>query len=113
MSLFEGLPAAHIAAPGPFDVIGDVHGCRVELEELLGKLGYEGVGGTGWNADPGDAPRHALGRRVVFLGDLTDRGPDSIGVVRLVWRLAQAGLALLAPGNHDSKVLRYLRGRNV
>ena len=97
---------------GPFDVIGDIHGCRVELEELLGNLGYRGVTG-GWDPDGDDPPRHPLGRRVVFVGDITDRGPDSVGALRIVWRMHAAGIALLAPGNHENKLIRYLRGRPV
>src|SRR5437660_302279 len=89
--------------PGPFDVIGDVHGCRDELEELLGRLGYR------WNTP---TPDHAEGRTAVFVGDLTDRGPDSVGTVRLVHRMWRAGVALLAPGNHDDKLRGYFRGRN-
>src|SRR5688572_25256974 len=60
---------------GPFDVIGDVHGCREELEAILGRLGYQPDGG---------AYRHAEGRKAVLLGDLVDRGPDTPGVLRLV-----------------------------
>ena len=64
---------------GPFDVIGDVHGCFDELSELLTKLGYVVDGAP-------EAPRahHPEGRRAVFLGDLVDRGPDSPRVLRLV-----------------------------
>jgi protein phosphatase len=95
---------------GPFDVIGDVHGCRAELEQLLTSLGYalhrDGDG------RPADAA-HPEGRRAVFLGDLVDRGPDSPGVLRLVMGMVAAGTALAVPGNHENKLLRALRGRNV
>jgi protein phosphatase len=97
-------PLALSVRTGPFDVIGDVHGCRPELEELLTKLGY------GWDGEP---PSHPEGRTAVFLGDLTDRGPDSVGTVHLVHRMWRAGVALVAPGNHDDKLLRLLHGRNV
>jgi protein phosphatase len=85
---------------GPFDVIGDVHGCCYELRELLGQLGY--VDG-----------RHPDGRRAIFLGDLVDRGPDTPGVLRLVMGMVAAGSALCVMGNHEAKLLRALQGRNV
>jgi len=95
---------------GPFDVIGDVHGCRAELEELLGKLGYELARDE--DGRPVDA-RHPEGRRAVFVGDLVDRGPDSPGVLRLVMGTVAAGHALCVPGNHENKLVRALRGRDV
>jgi protein phosphatase len=85
---------------GPFDVIGDIHGCSTELEALLGKLGYvDGV--------------HPEGRQAVFVGDLVDRGPDSPGVLRRVMSMVASGDALCVPGNHENKYGRYLKGRNV
>ena len=98
------------AETGPFDVIGDVHGCRGELEELLGRLGYDLV------RDDRGRPVDAVpptGRRAVFLGDLVDRGPDSPGVLRLVMGMVAAGHALCVPGNHENKLVRALRGKNV
>lgn len=93
---------------GPFDLIGDVHGCRDELIALLQALGYA-VGGTR------EAPQVTppAGRRAIFLGDLVDRGPDSPGVLRLVMHMVQAGTALCVPGNHDIKLMRKLNGREV
>ena len=88
---------------GPFDIIGDVHGCFDELEALLQQLGY----------DPRDAAAIPQGRKVVFLGDLVDRGPDTPGVLRLVMAMVEAGAALCVPGNHDMKLMRKLRGRDV
>ena len=96
--------------PGPFDVVGDVHGCRAELEELLGRLGYELTRDE--HGRPVDAV-HPEGRRAVFVGDLVDRGPDSPGVLRLVMGMVAAGHALCVPGNHENKLVRALRGRNV
>lgn len=95
---------------GPFDVIGDVHGCRSELESLLVTLGYTLV------RDSAGRPVDALppaGRRAVFLGDLVDRGPDSPGVLRLVMGMVGAGHALAVPGNHENKLVRALDGRKV
>ncbi|MEU6912303.1 polynucleotide kinase-phosphatase [Streptomyces olindensis] len=85
---------------GPFDIVGDIHGCAAELETLLGKLGYvDGV--------------HPEGRTAVFVGDLVDRGPDSPGVLRRVMSMVKSGNALCVPGNHENKYGRHLRGRNV
>ena len=86
---------------GPFDIIGDIHGCRSELESLLGKLGYD------------NGAAHPEGRKVVFLGDLVDRGPDIPGVLRIVMKMVESGTALCLPGNHEMKLLRKLRGREV
>jgi protein phosphatase len=96
---------------GPFDVIGDVHGCLDELCALLGRLGYE-IGPTEGGLG-GLTARHAAGRKAVFLGDLVDRGPDVPGVLRLAMNMVAAGSALAVPGNHDVKLLRKLRGKDV
>ncbi|MFI8201362.1 polynucleotide kinase-phosphatase [Streptomyces sp. NPDC085937] len=85
---------------GPFDIVGDIHGCSAELEALLGKLGYvDGV--------------HPEGRTAVFVGDLVDRGPDSPGVLRRVMAMVKSGNALCVPGNHENKFGRHLKGRKV
>jgi protein phosphatase len=91
---------------GPFDIIGDVHGCLEELKELLQRLGYE-------VDESGSAASHPEGRKAVFLGDLVDRGPAVTGVLRLVMGMVSTGSALCVPGNHESKLVRALRGRNV
>jgi protein phosphatase len=99
---------------GPFDIIGDVHGCAGELEDLLGRLGYaiEPCGEP--NALWGDVVyRHPEGRKAVFLGDLVDRGPRVLDALRLVRNMTRAGAALCVPGNHDMKLLRKLRGKDV
>ena len=95
---------------GPFDVIGDVHGCRSELETLLTELGYDLVRDD--DGRPVDAEPPA-GRKAVFVGDLVDRGPDSPGVLRLVMGMVRAAHALCVPGNHENKLVRALQGRNV
>jgi polynucleotide kinase-phosphatase len=95
---------------GPFDIIGDVHGCRAELETLLGKLGYDLVRDAA--SRPVDAV-HPDGRTAVFLGDLVDRGPDTPGVLRLVMGMVAAGTALCVSGNHEQKLGRKLHGRKV
>ncbi|MEM1179478.1 MAG: polynucleotide kinase-phosphatase [Acidobacteriota bacterium] len=91
---------------GPFDVVGDVHGCLDELLELMERLGWE-VDGKGLRA------RHPEGRRLVLLGDLVDRGPASPQVVQLAMNLVADGVALCVPGNHDVKLLKQLNGRPV
>ncbi|TYZ06635.1 polynucleotide kinase-phosphatase [Hymenobacter lutimineralis] len=141
---------------GPFDIIGDVHGCYQELVQLLTELGYvveeepvtdvrdlgvrvtrrEDVGRDatlrvsslnepeprGLNSLSNDETRSVASlhhpenkppRRVLFLGDLVDRGPDSPRVLRLVMSMVQGGQALCVPGNHDIKLLRYLNGKQV
>ena len=95
---------------GPFDVVGDVHGCRDELEQLLVRLGYELDRDD--DGRPVDAT-HPQGRRAVFVGDLVDRGPDSPGVLRLVMGMVRAGHAFCVAGNHEAKLGRSLSGRKV
>ena len=97
---------------GPFDIIGDVHGCFDELVELLGILGYrvdeaDKAGGRGYGVTP------PTGRKAVFLGDLVDRGPKISQVLRLVMGMVADGTALCVPGNHDMKLMRKLRGKDV
>jgi len=98
---------------GPFDIIGDVHGCFDELIELLAQLGYSvekqsnGPGSLAYSVKPPD------GRKVVFLGDLVDRGPKIPEVLRLTMSMVKAGTALCVPGNHDIKLMRKLRGKDV
>ena len=127
------------AETGPFDIIGDIHGCYVELCELLEKLGYAvqeeavldardlGVRAVRVDIQGSDTPlasepdqplngvplRSTAPRRVIFLGDLVDRGPASPQVLRLVMSMVRDGLALCVPGNHDIKLLRHLNGKNV
>lgn len=90
---------------GPFDIVGDVHGCLDELLDLLARLGYVVNGDLHVTPPPG--------RTLVFLGDLVDRGPSSAGVLRLVMNAVRARSALCVIGNHDEKLRLKLRGRNV
>jgi protein phosphatase len=123
---------------GPFDIIGDVHGCYDELVELLANLGYElsaafpadsGTTSDGKEGLPQLTPsssaavpesvgnpsvlRHPSGRKLIFLGDLVDRGPKVPQVLKLVMAAVASGAALCVPGNHDMKLMRKLRGKNV
>ncbi|MGJ5813257.1 polynucleotide kinase-phosphatase [Paludibaculum fermentans] len=99
---------------GPFDIIGDVHGCASELRALLQQLGWQRYtleapeapwGGESWS--------HPAGRKAVFLGDLVDRGPHIADTLRIVRNMCAAGHALCVPGNHDMKLVRWLKGKNV
>lgn len=93
---------------GPFDIIGDIHGCYDELLALLTQLGYVvSIDGDGVTVTPPD------GRKVIFLGDLVDRGPKTPDVLRLVMPMVEAGTALCVPGNHDIKLMRKLGGKDV
>ncbi|MDE0481080.1 MAG: polynucleotide kinase-phosphatase [Candidatus Poribacteria bacterium] len=94
---------------GPFDIIGDVHGCFDELVELLKKLGYE----ISNQQDGGTIVKHPQDRKVVFVGDYVDRGPKVVEVLRLVMEMHKTGMAICVPGNHDTKLARALRGKNV
>jgi protein phosphatase len=100
---------------GPFDIIGDLHGCGDELEELLQRLGYQPV--------PRDADDshlwgseyyvHPAGRQAIFVGDLVDRGNRVLDCVRIVRNMVIGGSAICVPGNHDVKLLKKLRGKDV
>ncbi|MCB2412411.1 polynucleotide kinase-phosphatase [Demequina sp. TTPB684] len=95
---------------GPFDVIGDVHGCRAELETLLETLGYAiSRDGEGRAIDAA----HPDGRRAILVGDLVDRGPDTPGVLRLAMGMVRAGHALVVSGNHEAKLVRALSRKDV
>ena len=89
---------------GPFDIIGDIHGCYDELKMLLEKLGYIQKDGVFM---------HPYGRRAAFLGDLCDRGMKNTDVLRLVMDMVKSGNAIAVPGNHDVKLLKYLKGKTV
>ena len=79
---------------GPLDIVGDVHGELEALHALLNRLGYRPDGS------------HPDQRRLVFVGDLCDRGPDSPGVIRYVAGLVAAGRAQCVLGNHELNLLR-------
>lgn len=100
------------ALNGPFDIIGDVHGCADELIELLSMLGYE----LRWVEKGERLVAHIdrmRDRTAVFVGDLTDRGPNSPDVLRIVMAMVESGAALCVQGNHDNKLERWLNGRKV
>lgn len=97
---------------GPFDIIGDIHGCAAELQQLLMKLGY----GVRWFHDRGERAVEVIppaGRKVVFVGDLVDRGPNSPDALRIAMSMVAAGTAYAVQGNHERKLGRWLEGRKV
>lgn len=79
--------------PGSLDIVGDVHGDLDALSELMRRLGYDDVG------------FHPQGRRLVFVGDLTDRGPDSPTVVETVRGLVESGRVQCVLGNHELNIM--------
>ncbi|MBP3040128.1 bis(5'-nucleosyl)-tetraphosphatase PrpE [Bacillaceae bacterium Marseille-Q3522] len=87
------------------DIIGDIHGCFQEFKSLTLLLGYQ------WE---NDCPVHPEDRQLAFLGDLTDRGPESVRTIETVWRLVcERKQAFYVPGNHCNKLYRYLCGNQV
>ncbi|HEX8258414.1 MAG TPA: polynucleotide kinase-phosphatase [Allosphingosinicella sp.] len=93
---------------GPFDIIGDIHGCGDELEALLATLGYA----VRWDGKEVEVTPPE-GRRAIFIGDLVDRGPRSPDVLRIARHMVERGTALAVVGNHDDKLKRHLSGKNV
>ena len=97
---------------GPFDIIGDIHGCFDELSELLGRLGYR-IDPFEEGSEDLIQARHPDGRKAFFVGDITDRGPRSVDALRLVMGMVEAGTAHCVVGNHDYKLNKWLKGRKV
>lgn len=96
---------------GPFDIIGDIHGCFDETTELLGQLGYQID-----PFEPGEdliRARHPEGRIAFFVGDITDRGPRNVDCLRLVMGMCDEGSGRCVMGNHDFKLNKWLKGRQV
>lgn len=98
---------------GPFDIIGDVHGCFDELVDLLTNLGYSIEKQANGDGVPAYTAQPPEGRKAIFLGDLVDRGPKIPEVLKLAMSMVAAGTALCVPGNHDVKLMRKLRGKDV
>lgn len=86
------------------DVIGDVHGCYDEFKALTIKLGYSWESGL---------PVHKDHRKLGFVGDITDRGPHSLHMIEMVWKLWKKEIGYYVPGNHCNKLYRYFLGRKV
>ena len=98
---------------GPFDIIGDVHGCFDELQELLLNLGYTINRVDETEKNFGFSVLAPENRKAIFVGDLVDRGPDSPNVLRLVMSMVNSGVAFCVPGNHDLKLQKFLNGKQV
>lgn len=92
---------------GPFDIIGDVHGCADELESLFLLLGY--------HQDTSDRYlwKPPAGRTAVFVGDFVDRGPRIADALKIAMQMVSAGVAFAVPGNHDLQLARHLAGEMV
>jgi len=108
----EGVDLRRIRPPcdrrelrGPFDIVGDLHGCADELEELLHVLGYARGESSTWS--------HPAGRTFVSVGDLADRGPRCVDVLETIMDMLEAGSALAVQGNHDDKLRRWLLGKKL
>jgi len=97
---------------GPFDIIGDIHGCFDELTELLGDLGYE-IDPFEQGSEDLIRARHPEGRIAFFVGDITDRGPRNVDALRLVMGMCDEGSGRCVIGNHDFKLNKWLKGRSV
>ena len=99
---------------GPFDIVGDIHGCAAELRLLLEKLGWQQ-----YQLDTDETPwgreswKHSEGRKAVFVGDLVDRGPFVLDTLRIAHNMVQSANAFCVPGNHDDKLKRWLQGKQV
>lgn len=81
-----------------YDIIGDIHGEFEKLAALLALLGYEESGGV---------HSHPTGRRAVFVGDLIDRGPRQLDVLRTVRAMIDAGSGLAVMGNHELNAIGF------
>lgn len=104
----QTLPSNKKDEHGPFDIIGDVHGCFDELYELMINLGYKiEFTENEYHVQP---PK---GRKIIFVGDLVDRGPKTPQVLKLVMSMIESGVAFCVAGNHDAKLWKKLSGRDV
>ena len=98
---------------GPFDIIGDIHGCYDETVELMEKLGYtiQTVADDGHNF--GLEVTHPDNRQIIFVGDLVDRGSKIPEVLKLVMSMVHNQTAYCVAGNHENKLKKKLNGKNV
>lgn len=85
-------------------IIGDVHGCYIELIKLLIKTGCKEENGIYV------PPKN---HTVIFTGDIVDKGPENRKCFYLIRDMVKAKHAILVMGNHDDKFMRYCKGNNV
>ncbi len=98
---------------GPFDIIGDIHGCFDEAVELLLKLNYE-INETPFNSlNFGIHVSHPEKRQLIFVGDLVNKGPDSVETLKLVMSIINSGIGWCVKGNHEVKLHALIKGKNV
>jgi len=81
-----------------YDLIGDIHGQAGKLEALLARLGY---------ANEGASWRPPDGHQAIFVGDLIDRGPEQVKVLRIVRAMVEAGHAQAIMGNHEFNAIGF------
>lgn len=87
------------------DIVGDIHGCFEEWLELLQKLGYE--------KNKEGLYIHPNNRKIISLGDIMSRGPESIRSMEFFLKHSEAGICFMIDSNHGWKIARWLDGRNV
>lgn len=108
------MPSDYRSHHGPYDIVGDVHGCFVELCELIEALGYQlSKTATEYDTDVGYSVNHPEGRKLIFVGDLVDRGPASVLSLKLARDLCVQHQAFCIPGNHEARLLTWLEGGKV
>lgn len=95
----------HLEVGNGIDIIGDVHGCYDEMIELLERLGYE--------KNHQSLYVHPEGRRLLSLGDIMSRGPESLKTMEFFMRHVKVNLAYMIDSNHGWKIARWLEGKNV
>lgn len=95
-----------------YDMIGDIHSCADELEELMKTMGYD----ITW-VQTGDQRAARItppeGRKLILLGDLVDRGPKSADVLRLAHAIIEQDCGYVIMGNHDLYLAQWMRGINL
>ena len=87
-----------------YNIIGDIHGCYDELISLITNLGYK---------KQKDIFVHPQGRKLAFVGDATDHGPQSLAVLELLFAMQDAKTLYYSPGNHCNKLYRFFKGNKV